>query len=206
MRGRTTNSTAVMAPVRRPAGVADDAIVLVDATSGAGGLPVDLTRWTPTTSPRRSASPPTAVCGSPSCRHAPSRGPRKIAAPTATSRRSSTCRPRSTTPRRTRPTTPRRSRRLPHGREARLDERPGRPHGDGRADHRVVGRVVRLGRAHGVHAPYVTEASLIVLVIGTIDFDDASYAAAIRGGAGDGVAHASLTASLGERCGSRCTW
>ena len=36
-------STAVMAPVRRPAGVADDAIVLVDATSGAGGLPVDLT-------------------------------------------------------------------------------------------------------------------------------------------------------------------
>ena len=36
-------STAVMAPVRRPAGVDDDALVLVDATSGAGGLPVDLT-------------------------------------------------------------------------------------------------------------------------------------------------------------------
>jgi phosphoserine aminotransferase len=35
-------STAVMAPVRRPAGTADDALVLVDATSGAGGLPVDL--------------------------------------------------------------------------------------------------------------------------------------------------------------------
>ena len=35
-------STAVMAPVRRPAGVRDDALVLVDATSGAGGLPVDL--------------------------------------------------------------------------------------------------------------------------------------------------------------------
>ncbi len=35
-------STAVMAPVRRPAGIADDALVLVDATSGAGGLPVDL--------------------------------------------------------------------------------------------------------------------------------------------------------------------
>ncbi|QZY29561.1 phosphoserine transaminase [Nocardioides coralli] len=35
-------STAVMAPVRRPTGVADDALVLVDATSGAGGLPVDL--------------------------------------------------------------------------------------------------------------------------------------------------------------------
>jgi phosphoserine aminotransferase len=35
-------STAVMAPVRRPAGTtADDALVLVDATSGAGGLPLD---------------------------------------------------------------------------------------------------------------------------------------------------------------------
>jgi phosphoserine aminotransferase len=32
----------VMAPVVRPEGAADDAIVLVDATSGAGGLPVDL--------------------------------------------------------------------------------------------------------------------------------------------------------------------
>lgn len=35
-------STGVMAPVRRPDGIADDALVLVDATSGAGGLPVDL--------------------------------------------------------------------------------------------------------------------------------------------------------------------
>jgi phosphoserine aminotransferase len=35
-------STAVMAPVRRVPG-ADDALVLIDATSGAGGLPVDLT-------------------------------------------------------------------------------------------------------------------------------------------------------------------
>jgi phosphoserine aminotransferase len=37
-------STAVMAPVVRPAGTtAAEALVLVDATSGAGGLPVDLT-------------------------------------------------------------------------------------------------------------------------------------------------------------------
>ena len=35
-------STAVMAPVRRPVGAAEDALVLIDATSGAGGLPVDL--------------------------------------------------------------------------------------------------------------------------------------------------------------------
>ncbi|MGA8847339.1 MAG: phosphoserine transaminase [Nocardioides sp.] len=37
-------STAVMAPVVRPSGTtADEALVLIDATSGAGGLPVDLT-------------------------------------------------------------------------------------------------------------------------------------------------------------------
>jgi phosphoserine aminotransferase len=35
-------STGVMMPVRRPAG-SDGALVLVDATSGAGGLPVDVT-------------------------------------------------------------------------------------------------------------------------------------------------------------------
>lgn len=36
-------STGAMSPVARPAGTsADDALVLVDATSGAGGLPVDL--------------------------------------------------------------------------------------------------------------------------------------------------------------------
>jgi len=36
-------STGVMAPVRRPAGADEGALVLVDATSGAGGLPVDVT-------------------------------------------------------------------------------------------------------------------------------------------------------------------
>lgn len=35
-------STAVMAPVVRPADSSDDSLVLIDATSGAGGLPVDL--------------------------------------------------------------------------------------------------------------------------------------------------------------------
>jgi phosphoserine aminotransferase len=37
-------STGVMAPVRRVAGAAEDALILVDATSGAGGLPVDPTQ------------------------------------------------------------------------------------------------------------------------------------------------------------------
>ena len=35
-------STGVMAPVVRPEGADDGALVLIDATSGAGGLPVDL--------------------------------------------------------------------------------------------------------------------------------------------------------------------
>jgi phosphoserine aminotransferase len=37
-------STGVMAPVRRVEGADDGALVLVDATSGAGGLPVDITQ------------------------------------------------------------------------------------------------------------------------------------------------------------------
>ncbi len=37
-------STGVMAPVRRVDGAAADALVLIDATSGAGGLPVDITQ------------------------------------------------------------------------------------------------------------------------------------------------------------------
>jgi phosphoserine aminotransferase len=35
-------STGVMVPVERPTGAGDDALVLIDATSGAGGLPVDV--------------------------------------------------------------------------------------------------------------------------------------------------------------------
>lgn len=37
-------STGVMVPVVRPSGIDDDAIVLTDATSGAAGLPIDLTQ------------------------------------------------------------------------------------------------------------------------------------------------------------------
>ncbi|MEJ8281167.1 phosphoserine transaminase [Pseudonocardia spirodelae] len=37
-------STGVAVPVNRPAGATDDQLVLIDATSGAGGLPVDLTQ------------------------------------------------------------------------------------------------------------------------------------------------------------------
>ena len=37
-------STGVAVPVRRPAGATEDQLVLVDATSGAGGLPVDVSQ------------------------------------------------------------------------------------------------------------------------------------------------------------------
>ncbi len=37
-------STGVMAPVQRVEGADEDALVLIDATSGAGGLPVDITQ------------------------------------------------------------------------------------------------------------------------------------------------------------------
>jgi phosphoserine aminotransferase len=37
-------STGVMVPVLRPQGLPEDALVLIDATSGAGGLPVDVTQ------------------------------------------------------------------------------------------------------------------------------------------------------------------
>jgi phosphoserine aminotransferase len=37
-------STGVMLPVLRPAGIDDDSLVLIDATSGAGGLPVDISQ------------------------------------------------------------------------------------------------------------------------------------------------------------------
>jgi phosphoserine aminotransferase len=101
-------STGVMVPVTRPEG---DALVLIDATSGAAGLPVDVATPTPTTSRPRSRSPPTAGCGSP-C----SARPRRSA---SRARRVGPLDPRlpvdrhgaRETPRRTRPTTPPRSRR-----------------------------------------------------------------------------------------------
>ena len=37
-------STGVAVPIRRPAGARDDQLVLVDATSGAGAIPVDITQ------------------------------------------------------------------------------------------------------------------------------------------------------------------
>ena len=48
---------------KRPA-AAGDALVAIDATSGAGGLPVDVSTTDVYYFARRNASPPTAGCGS----------------------------------------------------------------------------------------------------------------------------------------------
>ena len=91
-------STGVMAPVTRVAGD-DGALTVIDATSAAGGIMVDPSASsTSTTSPRRRTSRPTAASGSRSCR--PRRSSASSASPRAggTSPSSSRSRTRSTTP------------------------------------------------------------------------------------------------------------
>ncbi len=62
-------STGVAMTIRRPAGAAPPAdgggLVAVDGTSGRAACGSTRPSSTPTTWPRRSASPATAVCGSP---------------------------------------------------------------------------------------------------------------------------------------------
>ena len=100
-------STGVMAPVHRGR-VADDALVLVDATSGAGGLPVDIGQVDAYYfAPQKSFASDGGLWISVMSPAALARA-EEIGAATATSRPSSTWSPRSTTPRTTRPTTPRR--------------------------------------------------------------------------------------------------
>lgn len=58
-------STGVAVPVRRPTD-SGDALVVIDATSGAGGLPVDIAETDAYYFRRRRTSPATAGCGWPS--------------------------------------------------------------------------------------------------------------------------------------------
>jgi hypothetical protein len=101
-------STGVALPIQRPAGTDKGALVLVDATSGAGGLPSTSPTPTSTTSRRRRSSGPTAACGSRWSR--PRRWPASTRwPPRAGCRRSTTCARHWRTPARTRRTTRRRS-------------------------------------------------------------------------------------------------
>ena len=105
-------STAVMAPVVRPAGTtAEQALVLVDATSGAGGLPVDLNEVdTYYFAPQKCFASDGGLWIAIMSPAAIERvGQIKESA--GTSRRSSTSTPPSPSRGSTRPTTPRRSRR-----------------------------------------------------------------------------------------------
>ena len=72
----------------RPEGA--EGLVLVDATSAAGGLRFDPARSTSTTSPPRSAWPPTGACGWPPARRPPSSASSGWPPRTAGSRRRST--------------------------------------------------------------------------------------------------------------------
>ena len=103
-------STGVAAPIKRVAGADEGSLVLVDATSGAGGLPVDIAETDVYYfAPQKSFASDgglwigVVLPGRDRARRA---HPRDRA---ATSRSSSRCPRRSTTPARTRRTTPRRS-------------------------------------------------------------------------------------------------
>ena len=170
-----------MAPVRRPAGVADDALVLVDATSGAGGLPVDLDQvdtyyfapqkcfasdgglWIALMSPRGAGA------------RRGDRGERPLRP--AVLRPADRDRQLLEEPDLQHPVG---RHALPDGRAAGLDERPGRAHGHGRAHHGLAPTRSTAGRsARRYTTPYVAEPADRSLVIGTIDFDDSIDAAAI---------------------------
>ena len=147
-------STAVMAPVVRPTGASPDSLVLIDATSGAGGLPVDVSEtdvyyfapqkcfasdgglWIALMSP--AALSPRGLAGRvrpahpgvlrPDDRHL-ERGPEPdLQHPVGGDA-------------------------VPDGGAAGLDERLRRARRDGRADHRVVEHPLRLGREVAVRLP-----------------------------------------------------
>lgn len=91
-------STGVAAPIKRVAGADEGSLVLVDATSGAGGLPVDITEtdvyyFAPQKSFASDGGLWIGVFSPP-----PWSAPAASTPPAATSPSSSRCRPRSTTP------------------------------------------------------------------------------------------------------------
>ena len=173
-------STGVAVPVRRPAD-SGDALVVIDATSGAGGLPVDITDvdayyfapqknfasdgglWLAVMSP--------AALARVECH----RGVRSLGArlPVAADRdRQQPQEPDLQHPGDRHPAA--------DGRAARLAARQRRP-GLGRQAHRgLVAAAVLVGRGAASYAtPFVADPALRSQVVGTIDFDDDVDAAAV---------------------------
>ena len=171
-------STGVMVGVERPEG---DALVLIDATSGAGGLPVDATHSDVYYfAPQKSfaadgglwlaALSPAAVE-----RIEEVGGGRPLDPGVAVARdraRELAQGPDLQHARRRDPLAARRA--------ARLDEQRRRPRRLlRRSDHRVLVAPLRLGRGSAFATPFVTDPAKRSLVCGTIDFDDAVDAAAV---------------------------
>ena len=173
-------STGVMAPVQRVAGADADALVLVDATSGAGGLPVDVSQTDVYYfAPQKSFASDGGLWLALFSPAALARV-EEIAASGRWVPDFFACRPRSTTAASTRPTTPRPSRRWRCS--------PTRSSGS-TATAAWTGpppapRTPRAGSTTGPRpatyaTPYVTDPANRSQVVGTIDFDDAVDAAAI---------------------------
>ena len=168
-----------MAPVRRVEGADDDALVLVDATSGAGGLPVDVTEvdvyyfgpqkcfaadgglWL-------AAFSPAALARVDEIEASGRWVPDFFSLPTAidNSRLNQTYNTPAVGPWRC-------------SRSRSVDQRAGRPGVGGEADHRQQQPALRLGRAHRIHDPVRRGPVRPPQVVGTIDVDDAVDAAAV---------------------------
>ena len=189
-----------MAPVVQPAGAADDALVLIDATSGAGGLPVDVRRsdvyyFAPQKCFASDGGLWIALFSAALERSG-------IEQPPPGPARAGVLRPADRDRQlgeRTRPTTPRGRHALPHGRAAGLDERRGGLPRRWSPDHRVLRHPLHLGREVAVRLPLRRRPGPPLLVIGTIDFDEsidaARIAAVLRA---NGVVDTEPTAALGR--------
>ena len=174
-------STGVAMPVERVAGADHGALLLVDATSGAGGLPVDIAECdTYYFAPQKCFASDGGLWVALMSPAALERVA-EIAASTAGSRRSSTCRRPSTTAGWTRPTTPRPWRRSSCS--------PSRSRGCStqgglkwcvsrttESSAKLYGWAERSAHAHAVRRPI---RQLRSLVVGTIDFDASVDAAAL---------------------------
>ena len=143
-------STAVMAPVQRVTD--DDSLVLIDATSGAGGLPVDLSRGRRlllrAAEVVRLRRRPLDRADVPCCAGAGGLDRRRRPVDPGVLRPADRHRQLGEEPDLQHPVG---RHAVPDGRAARLDERPGRARGDGQAHDRLLRGALRLGRADVVH-------------------------------------------------------
>ena len=174
-------STGVAMPLHRVDGADDDALVLVDATSGAGGLPVEVGETDVYYfAPQKSFASDGGLWLGTDLAGRDRAGGAGRRRPAGRSRRSSTCRSRSTTPGSTRRTTPQRWPRSScwptrsSGSTARAASR-GPPSAPPSLSSRLYGWADRSEFA----TPFVADPAQRSAVVGTIDFADGIDAAAV---------------------------